>query len=116
MTLWELLSIVGDPLTLHRVAGTRRDWEYIGQLIEDLEQLVKERDRAKLGYGLPREFVRECLRLDSQMLFLSRQRNLSSLRHSFWDKKLSALKAYDRFGVRAVFEAFEYGSHTLPRE
>jgi hypothetical protein len=116
MRLWELLSIVGDPQTLHKVAGTRRDWEYIGQLIEDLEQLVKERDRAKLDYGLPREFVRACLHMDSQMLFLSRQRKLSSLRRSFWDKKLSALKAFDRFGVRAVYEAFEYGSHTLPSE
>ena len=114
MMLWELLSIVGDPPILHRVAGTRRDWEYIGHLIEELETWVKQRDRTKLNYGLPREYVRECLRQDSQALFLTRQRTLSSLKRSFWDKRLSALKAYDRFGAKAVYEAFEYGSHTLP--
>jgi hypothetical protein len=114
MRFWQLLSIVDDRSVLRRVAAERREWTHIDQWVEDLERLVEQQDRAKLDFGLPREFIRHCLRLDPKNVFLSRDRVLRSGKDSFWDKKLSLVDAYDRFGADALFEALDSGSYTLP--
>jgi hypothetical protein len=106
-----LVSIMRSELDrVREVSRKRREWEFVGEWIDDYNNIVRSKDRAKLDFELPDSFVRAALRRSELKFYLSRDRQLRSKRRSFWDRKLSAIRTYVKFGGIAMEEALEYGS------
>jgi hypothetical protein len=59
---------------------------------------------------LPNEFLRAVFKKSKLRFYLGRGGWLRSRRHSFWDRALSTIEAFDRFGGDAMEEALERGS------
>ena len=111
MKFWELASILREEHDLIRkAAASRPEWNYIAFWLNDLQQLCDRQDREELDALVPVPLVRAALRRSKVKFYLSWRRVLRSRRHSFFDTKLSALRAFERFGGSAMEEALEHGS------
>jgi len=114
MKFWQLLSIMrGELNILRELASKQAQWKYILEWISDEDRILRSQDRAKLDHILPLEYVRAALKRSNLAFYLSKGHILRSRRQSYFDKKLSALEAFDRFGANALEEALEYGSTTV---
>jgi hypothetical protein len=102
---------VGTKSEVARVVARRkREWRYIAEWLDDYGAIAASRDRTKLDFVLPDNFLRAVFRKIKIKFYLGRDGWLRSRRHSFWDKTLSAVRAFERFGGDAMEEALEYGS------
>lgn len=111
MKFWQLTSLMrGHFAALQKVALGKAEWRFAATWISELDGIIREQDRDKLDSVLDERFVRAVLRKCPVWFFLTPSHQLCSRRQSLLDKKLSALRAFDRYGGDALEEAQEYGS------
>lgn len=114
MKFWQLASIMrGEYAKVRRLARQKSEWRFVMEWIDNLAHITTVQDRAKLDFVLPPDFIRAALRKSRVRFYLSKDQYLRSRRRSFWDKSLSALSAFDRFGGDAMEEALERGSYSV---
>jgi hypothetical protein len=98
---------------VRRTAAKKPDWRYVVEWFDDEDRIIRSQEREKLDHVLPVALVRAALAKSKLKFYLSNTKILRSRRHSFFDKKLTALDAFDRFGGDAMEEALEYGSFSV---
>ncbi|MCA1936672.1 MAG: hypothetical protein LDL37_14590 [Asticcacaulis sp.] len=111
MKLWQLVSALGgDTQTAVKVAASKTEWGLLGAYFQQFTELVDTQDRQKLDFELPADFVRKCLAPLRLRFYLGKDGHIRPRRKSLFDKKLTVVQVFDRFGGEVLEEILEYGS------
>ena len=111
MKLWQLISALGgDTQAAVKTAATKKEWALFAAWLQQYADLVKSQDRQTLDFELPADFVRKCLRPLRLGFYLGKDGHIRSRRKSLFDRKLTAVQVFDRFGGDVLEEILEYGS------
>jgi len=114
MNFWQLISIMrGNLKVVRRVAERSAKWTFIADWVSNHARIVAAQDREKLDFIVSDEFARAVLKKCSVKFFRTKDGRLLSKRRSVFDKRLSALQAFDRYGGAAMEDALEFGSVTV---
>ena len=110
MKLWQLTSVIRNVEVMKIAAQSNQNWHEFVTWLENWATVVDTQDRAKLDYELPDLFVQTVLANSNLQCHLSEDGWLRFRKNSPDDQQITALQAFNRFGGRALEEAYEKGS------
>jgi hypothetical protein len=113
MKFWELVSVTREEPWLAERLGNRAEWATYLSWFRDIDQLVQQQDRSKLDAELPDEACFHVLSASRRRYYLFGG-YLRVRRYGASDVELSVVETFNLFGGRALEDASEYGSVSVP--